>query len=763
MRTLTLLCFGATLFGAATAGATVANDICAPSANPCIVARDITLTANSVLDFGTRALQITSAGSLDAVDSSMVIFAGSVVLQAGARVLTAGGDVDVTTTGGIQVLTGSKVAKIDTSGPDGGAITLEADGPVQIDGDLRADATSVIGDGSFIDVTGSTITVGPSARLFARGGRTGFGDDISLTANGSITVGGDLDASGGDSGGTITIDGGDFVFQATGVFDVRSGEGGSGAEIDVDAFGNVTMNGLIDGTASGNIDLGGGIGADMFIFATGDILLNSKTDLSGNGPDGEGGLLDVETDGDIIQTVAIVSAGSGGYGGIASLATSAGDITAKDIDASGSEGGGEIDLIGNEAVSITGKLIADGPVAIISVTGCGIDVTTTGSLSSKGTNGKNTFLARGRLMVRGAVTAGTSNRLEFRDASLPPLITAPVVPSTAPVLNTALPPCGPPPPPTTTTTMPPTTTTTTSTTTTSSPPVTTTTTSNPPTTTTTTSTTSTTAPPATTTTTTAPPATTTTTTAPPATTTTTTAPPVTTTTTAPPVTTTTTAPPATTTTTSTTSSTIVVPTTTVPVTTTTTSEPSVTTTSTSTTTVTIPTTSTTTVPVPTTSTSTSTSSTTTSVSTTSTTAPPACDPASPTACQDGNSCTRDSCDPTLGCVHTPVVGVDAVSCRLGELLETTGPIPDTELGGAQAKNRLTKRLSHALRIMDKVSTAKGRLVIAGPKKARSLIKTVVRDLQHGVSRGKVDPSTGNSLIAMLGSALDNLQPLIKRR
>jgi hypothetical protein len=109
------------------------------------------------------------------------------------------------------------------------------------------------------------------------------------------------------------------------------------------------------------------------------------------------------------------------------------------------------------------------------------------------------------------------------------------------------------------------------------------------------------------------------------------------------------------------------------------------------------------------------------------------------------------------------VGVDAVTCQLGELLETVGPIPDAQLGGAQAKNRLTKRLARTLRIMENVRTANGRIATAGPKKTRGLINTMIRDLEHGISKGKVDPSIGNSLIAMLNSVLDSLEPLIKRR
>lgn len=109
------------------------------------------------------------------------------------------------------------------------------------------------------------------------------------------------------------------------------------------------------------------------------------------------------------------------------------------------------------------------------------------------------------------------------------------------------------------------------------------------------------------------------------------------------------------------------------------------------------------------------------------------------------------------------MGVDAVTCALGELIETVAPIPDTQLGGAQAKNRLTRRLSRSLRIMENVRTANGRIATAGPKKTRGLINAMIRDLEHGIAKGKVDPSTGNSLIAMLNAVLGDLQPLIQRR
>ena len=115
-------------------------------------------------------------------------------------------------------------------------------------------------------------------------------------------------------------------------------------------------------------------------------------------------------------------------------------------------------------------------------------------------------------------------------------------------------------------------------------------------------------------------------------------------------------------------------------------------------------------------------------------------------------------------MHTPITtGIDAVTCSLGEQLEAVAKIPADQLGGVQSKSRITRRLDRALRIMEKVRTATGRLAIAGPKKARSELKTLIREVERGIKKGDIDPTIGNALIAEVQSTLESLQPLIKRR
>ena len=143
---------------------------------------------------------------------------------------------------------------------------------------------------------------------------------------------------------------------------------------------------------------------------------------------------------------------------------------------------------------------------------------------------------------------------------------------------------------------------------------------------------------------------------------------------------------------------------------------------------------------------------------------PLCDPGNPSACNDGDTCTRDSCDPATGCVHTPITsGIDAVTCSLGEQLEAVAIIPVDDLGGPQSKNRITRRLERALRLMEKVRNATGRLAVAGPKKTRTLLQAVIRDLERGIRKGSIDPTVGNALLEDVRGTLESLQPLIKRR
>jgi hypothetical protein len=115
-------------------------------------------------------------------------------------------------------------------------------------------------------------------------------------------------------------------------------------------------------------------------------------------------------------------------------------------------------------------------------------------------------------------------------------------------------------------------------------------------------------------------------------------------------------------------------------------------------------------------------------------------------------------------VHTPITtGVDSVTCNLGEVLEDLASIPADQLGGASSKKKIQRRLDRSLRIMEKVRNATGRILVAGPKKARAQLTTLIRELERGIRKGSIDPTIGNAIIEEVRSALASLQPFIKQR
>src|SRR5262245_58275320 len=65
--------------------ATVADDLCPPAADPCVVNTTVTLTSGSVIDLAGRELQFGAAARVTLGAGQVKILAGSVRLLAGAR------------------------------------------------------------------------------------------------------------------------------------------------------------------------------------------------------------------------------------------------------------------------------------------------------------------------------------------------------------------------------------------------------------------------------------------------------------------------------------------------------------------------------------------------------------------------------------------------------------------------------------------------------------------------------------------------------
>lgn len=477
----------ASLLAAPRARATTASNICTANANPCLVTTDIAVNPGSVLDFGTRALQIRPTGRLRVSSGVLSIIAGSLRMEpsaliSGAAGTTSGARINVTTSGDIRVeATGSGTARIDaTANTAPGEIELTSTGGnIVLAGRLVADGSGYNGAGGAVTATaGGTLTL--SGDVSVRGGAPGLGGRVVLQAHGPLTVSGTAVASGGDGGDIDLVSDTADVMLATGAtLDVRAGgDFGDAGDIGIAAQGNVTVNGMISGIGAGSDQQGGGFGAEVQLTATtGTVSVNGTQDLHGAAPDGEGGDFDAFGGLDVIFGAAartfLHTGGLDGCGGFFSASAGRNANLGGTFGLEGGYCGGEVDSDAGQQLTVSADLNTDGTGAggiinldafrimvgarlrasgtgsfanggFIGLRAC--DITQSAGSSSlwqaSGPNGQIVTQASGQTTIGGTVRAvGGSIRFEYRQTA--PVIQGSASVSPAPVIaqNSALPPC----------------------------------------------------------------------------------------------------------------------------------------------------------------------------------------------------------------------------------------------------------------------------------------------------------------------------------
>jgi len=434
---LTLLASAAPVRAVSTAA-----DLCGPSADPCVVGRNLKADPGSVFDLGGRALEMDSTARLDVGTGAMTIIAGSFRMRANARLLGRGGRITITTTGVIELASQTRIDVSETSSLNDvpGIIRLQAGGDVSIDGLLDASAVQK-NEGGAVEISGAAVTLGVNGRIDVTGGGQSGGGIVAIVAQGALNVAGPIDAPGGDSGGSIEIDAGSVITSAR--FDVSGGPNGGGALVDIVARGPVVVGGVI----SGEVDPPGpvvGTAAEVSIATTGSVELNEAIILTGGTPAGEGGTLEVDADGDVTQRGAITVAGRGtsGIGGEVRVTTHA-NVSLSDIDVAGATGG-SIATLSVAGTRLTGTLNADssleltGTAGTIDVSGCTLDMDTAAVVSSAGLGGTNRIRSGGQMVLRGTLVAGEDNLIEFQNAAVVPVVSGSVTPPAVPEANDQL-------------------------------------------------------------------------------------------------------------------------------------------------------------------------------------------------------------------------------------------------------------------------------------------------------------------------------------
>jgi hypothetical protein len=312
MRTLLRAAFiapVATLLLAPAARATVADDLCNPLDDPCIVSTQVTVDPGSTLDFGGRTFRIAVGASLTWSDD-LTIDAGACDFEPGSKLVE---DKHSPGTGFLRLNCDSSTLAGDV-GTNGAGVLVEGDGPHLLSGKLKAkgDQVGVIAIDSYglpgdITVTGKMqakstvgtppgefrlesnfgdIAIGEKARIKMRGVTADPFTEffIVVAGTGSLTIDGKVDGRAKTGAYAWNLEAnGDVVFGPKSKILAKGKE--TGPEIAINSQGgSVTLRGKILAKAS---NAGSSDGSKVGICAGNDILVDAKasidTSTSGSG------------------------------------------------------------------------------------------------------------------------------------------------------------------------------------------------------------------------------------------------------------------------------------------------------------------------------------------------------------------------------------------------------------------------------------------------------------------------------------------------
>jgi cysteine-rich repeat protein len=371
-RPLAIVLLGWSL-GAALWAAPARAQLCGPTDDPCIVASSLSVPSGSVFDLGGRDLIIAATRILTVQGAGfLTIMANDITLDDGARIVASGnagvgGDISLVATG---VITLDPSSRVDVTSEAAGSIQLVG-ASVQMNGQLRATATTRDGEGGFVGITGTTaVHIGGTGIDGSSGNRFGCGGFMEAVSDGSVTVSGPIEFKGGDcDGGDINIDAlDDITVDATSaVSTVATYEFGSGGAVSLTAGGDVVFNGTLTQTGAGTLGEGGGDGGDFDIIGN-NVTVAGLVTVTGAGPDGSGGFVDFSATGVLAVNAPVVATGAAqGVGGDVLFAADGAIEVNSTVNLTAGFAGGSFD-------AFTAGTFSMAPAATIDVSGTGSPV-----------------------------------------------------------------------------------------------------------------------------------------------------------------------------------------------------------------------------------------------------------------------------------------------------------------------------------------------------------------------------------------------------
>jgi hypothetical protein len=239
-----LLTVWGTAAQAAPIAACTARDItdnepgCPSGSGPCTITKDYAVGDGCTLDFGTRAVTLSSTATLSIGYGTVTLDAGSLTIAAGGFIYgnstppgDMGGSLIIITTGEVNIQkAGTTYGKINVSAdPQAGSVQITAGGSVNISGRIYADQLTSEGDGGTIKINaGGDIVSYTGSIISATGGTDGeSGGEIDLTAHGKIDLSSTPTVSGSD-GGDMDFEADGGIYLRGGAEAVGDGDAGSG-------------------------------------------------------------------------------------------------------------------------------------------------------------------------------------------------------------------------------------------------------------------------------------------------------------------------------------------------------------------------------------------------------------------------------------------------------------------------------------------------------------------------------------------------------
>lgn len=411
--------------------ATSADDVCAPGPTLCQVTDVVEIQPGSILDFGTRPLQVTGGGQLSVGSGTATIFAGAITLSSGTparlRVRNNGmggsvtvvarracsGDASLPCTSdgecsnagagscdvgaGTLTIDGSIVGAADPAP----IIVLRAAGAVVVNQGINASGNTSYADGGEIDIESGLDSVTINAKLEVSSGNLATGGDLTLSAGADVIVDAEINAQGGDGdGGAIDMYAdGNIEIHDDVLVDATGGEGFGGdifvdAGRDLEITGGSSSNRLLLSSRGNSllIDNSGGDGGEQDYAAVGSIVVGEFVQFSASGapPDGSGELIcldagvDIVVDGDIESKARGIDGGGGDIEFYAERDIIIGASSVLDV-TGGSFGGGDVDIAALDDYEQAGTIDlgagsgGDSGTALIDVDG---DLTLSGTITS---------------------------------------------------------------------------------------------------------------------------------------------------------------------------------------------------------------------------------------------------------------------------------------------------------------------------------------------------------------------------------------------